>query len=79
MFGCPITEELAGDFNKEMLILLYDELPYLASINDTEGGWDPELLEDVRTTKEQREKEALEKLNNPDPPEGEGEAEGEGE
>ena len=79
MFGCPITEELAGDFNKEMLIMLFDELPFLASINDTEGGWDPELLEDVRNTKMEREKAALEKLNNPNPEGAEGEGENEAE
>ena len=34
MSGCPIQEELGEEFVKEMLILLYDKLPNLKSIND---------------------------------------------
>ena len=54
MGGCPITEELGGEFTKEILVILFGQLPNLTSINDA-GEWDPELLEEVQITARERE------------------------
>ena len=45
MSGCPISDEKADDFKKEVLIELMHKLKQLKKINS--DGWEPELIAEV--------------------------------
>jgi Leucine-rich repeat (LRR) protein len=49
MSGCPISEEKADEFKKEVLIELMHKLKQLKKING--DGWEPELVADVNAEK----------------------------
>jgi len=59
MAGNPIADEKGEEFKKEILILLMDELTNLRSVN--ENPITPEDLEEAKTERENRIKEAEEK------------------
>lgn len=52
MSGCPISEEKADEFKKEVLIELMHKLKHLKKING--DGWEPELIAEVNAEKLQR-------------------------
>ena len=62
MVGCPISDEKADDFKKEVLIELIHKLKDLKKING--DGWEPELIADVKAEKLNRQREK-EKMNMP--------------
>lgn len=62
MNGCPISEEKAEEFKKEVLIELMNKLKNLKKING--DGWEPELIAEVKAEKLQRQREK-EKANMP--------------
>jgi hypothetical protein len=49
MTGCPVSEEKADDFKKEVLIELMHKLKDLKKING--DGWEAELVADVKAEK----------------------------
>ena len=49
MSGCPISEEKADEFKKEVLIELMHKLKQLKKING--DGWEPELVAEVNAEK----------------------------
>lgn len=49
MSGCPISDEKADEFKKEVLIELMHKLKQLKKING--DGWEPELVADVNAEK----------------------------
>lgn len=59
MAGCPIADEKGDEFKKEILILLMDELTNLKSVN--ESPITPEDIEEAKTERETRIREAEEK------------------
>lgn len=79
MGGNPIAEEKGDDFKKEILIMLMDELPNLKSVND--NAISPEDLEEAKTERENRIRDAEEKRLAEEAAKlgGEGGGEGEGE
>jgi len=58
MAGCPIADEKADEFKKEVLILLMDELTNLKTVNEV--PLTPEDYEEARAERESRIKEAEE-------------------
>jgi fructose-specific component phosphotransferase system IIB-like protein len=56
MVGNPIAEEKGEEFKKELLILLYDQLPNLKKINGE--AFTQEDITDAMTLKEERIKDA---------------------
>ena len=49
MTGCPISDEKADEFKKEVLIELMHRLKLLNKING--DAWEPELVADVKAEK----------------------------
>ena len=49
MTGCPISDEKADEFKKEVLIELMHRLKQLKKING--DGWEPELVAEVNAEK----------------------------
>ena len=49
MTGCPISDEKADEFKKEVLIELMHRLKQLNKING--DGWEHELVADVKAEK----------------------------